>query len=368
LLLAALLLSGLFLAAAAVPIAWVETQCGPQSHEPSPAAIAPASGSGARFEPLITEPPYRQPLAGSYLSYPGWYVVHAHEDLAGVLETQDEYGFSYLAAITGYWSSLCGLRRFAASLGDSPDDWRMTLYLTGVGFSLEMVARGAYEETIGRLTAWWRGSEKLPEDRFALALAKDHARFLQQQRWQEYPFFGMLKRLWVETPWAGDGWVRRIERRFALSAGLMTKGVFATGVGWFAGASPADRRIRSVVRGLHAADREVDARIVTIRSLGDGRTVIETPRHRAFTEIVRALLARGRALTEIAGNERVLITVLLPDGRFADSPAAVQLFAYPLQARPGWRRVGLDANIPALGFTVSSIAAAGGEFEHLYDH
>jgi len=362
---------GLALLIVVIPIGWVETQCRPGARDASVTTIAPAPVSQAPFRPVIDTPPHRRELARSYLSYPQWQVVHAYQDLASVLASQDEAVFDYAGQLSQYWTSLCGLTRFAAALGATPAQWRATLYPIGAGFSIEMIAKGGYETTIGRLTAWLRGDGKTAEDRFALELARDHATFLQQRRWHNYPFFGMLGRFWAQTPLSGSGgwhWLRKIERRFALSVELAAKGVLATGTGWLSSTAPEDLRIRSVVRGLPPKAGGLDKQISMLRTLPDGRVVIETPRYRAFTGIVRGLLEGGHELTEIAGNERVLITVLVPEGKFADSPVAVQLFAMPVQSRAGWRRVGLDASIPALGLTIANILGAGGVFEHLYDY
>ncbi|MBC7778864.1 MAG: hypothetical protein H7125_02050 [Proteobacteria bacterium] len=349
----------------ALPVVWVETQCGPQGRVPSPASISP-SVDDARFVPIITALPHKRALAGSFLAYPQWYIVHAYEEFAAMLAREDEAAFDYVGSVTGYWSNLCGLTGFTAALGETSTESRAARYVSGVSFSLEMIVKGAYEETIGRLSARWRGREKTAEDRFALATASDQARFLRERPWHDYPFFDALRRFWAETPTSGGSRVRKVERRIALSGELATKGVYAWGVGWLARLSPAEQRVRSVVRGLRPADRSIEG-LTVVETLPDGRTLIETPRYRGYTEIVRTLLARGRELTEIAGNERVLVTVLLPEGKFADSPGAVQVFAYPLQARPGWRRVGLDATIPALAATLRRVVAAGGEFEHLYE-
>ncbi|MEG8007461.1 hypothetical protein U2444_14780, partial [Listeria monocytogenes] len=74
---------------------------------------------------------------------------------------------------------------------------------------------------------------------------------------------------------------------------------------------------------------------------GDGvpAVLIETPRYRAFTEILRGLGARNRTVLEIAGNRRILTTILLPAGTEIAIAGAAPLFAMPIQSQPGWRRV-----------------------------
>ncbi len=83
----------------------------------------------------------------------------------------------------------------------------------------------------------------------------------------------------------------------------------------------------------------------------------------------------GAALLEIAGNHRILITVILPE---ADSPAGKQaglaasgaapIFNLGIQSSPGQRRVGVDTPVRALVNDVGRIEAAGYRFEHAYDY
>jgi hypothetical protein len=86
-----------------------------------------------------------------------------------------------------------------------------------------------------------------------------------------------------------------------------------------------------------------------------------------FTEILAGLAVRGRGIVEIAGNDDVLITVLAPQGRAADKLRR-QLFEVPIQARPGWRRIGLDVKVASLASILRRLPEAGIELEHVYDY
>jgi hypothetical protein len=343
---------------AAAPIVWIETSC------QSPRDAAKSGG----FTPVITEAPWKRAQNASYLSYPEWYIVHAYEDLAGVMSARDESDFRYGASIGGFWTSLCTLTRVATRHGPVSSDWRGTLYVIGVSFSAEMAVKGAYESTLGKLTAWIRGERKTPEDQFALALARDYAKFLQQTPWYEYPFLAALGRFWSETSWSEGNWIRKIERRLALSLEWGVKSGYAVLIGKLAGLSPADLRIRSVVSGLDANDARAEPRIAVVQALGDGRTLVETPRYREFTTIVHGLLDRGRVVEEIAGNDQALVTVQVLEGTSLALPDANVVFSNPIQSRRSWRRVGLDVKLPALGAILAELAKSSAEFEHLYDY
>jgi hypothetical protein len=240
----------------------------------------------------------------------------------------------------------------------------------GLSFTAEMLIQGAYERTVGALTARWRGPEPTDEDRFNARLLADYAAFLRQTPWYRYPFDAELARLWHEVPFTPS--LRAVERRGALTLQYGVKWAYARGIAWLAGMDPAGLTIRSVVAGLDAADATADPRIAFLGPVpaGDGgpAALMETPRYRAFTEIVRGLGARGRTVLEIAGNRRILTTVLMPPGRAVTLAGAEPLFAMPIQSEPGWQRVGYDTAVEQLVAQIRAVEAAGGRFEHAYDY
>jgi hypothetical protein len=340
----------------ALPIVWTEAGCrNARLADPEP------------FQSVL-DAAHRRDEVNTYLTYPEWSIVHAYEDLAGVTRKGSESDFAYMRSVANYWSSLCSLTRLATSRGSIAFDYKLMLYTIGVSFAAEMGIKGAYELTIGRATAWLRGPRRTPEDDFALAVADEYAAFLRQTPWYEFPFGARLWRLWTQTPLWGENVVRKVERRIGLTLEYAGKAAYAKLIAMGAGASaPVALRLRSVVSGLDASDVAADNRIVAVRSLASGASEIDTPRYRAFTEILAGLAERGRDIVEIAGNDDVLITVLGPQGGAAER-LGKQLFWVPIQARPGWQRIGLDVKVASLSSIVRQLRQDGMELEHVYDY
>ena len=331
---------------------------------------APASRPPEAAAFGIDEPGYRRAEGDSYMTYPEWNIVHAYADLAEVTRQSSESGFDYLQAVRGFWSSLCGATSVASAAGGATVDQKVTNYIIGFSFTGEMMVQGLYERTLGALTAWWRGDAKTAEDVFAQKVLDDYAAFLQQTPWYRYPFLEKLSALWSETPFVPS--LRSIERRASLSLQYGAKSVYAALIGYMAGYSPAALTIRSIVSGLDETDLAAEPRIKKIREVesADGRhgTLIETPRYRALTNIIRGFSERKRSVLEIAGNRRILTTVIASDGKPLDVPGAVALFSLPIQSRLGARRIGYDTPVPALASQIGLVEAAGGQFEHAYDY
>jgi len=340
-----------------IPVAIVETQC-----TASPQAQTTDKGF------VVKIPGYQRAEGDSYLTFPEWYIVYAYDDLAGVTRQSSESSFDYLQSIRGFWTSLCGSTATAGAIGPVTLDQRVTNYIIGVSFTAEMALKGLYERTIGALTVLARGVERTPEDEFAQRLLDDYAAFLRQTPWYRYPFGPELIRFWKETPVNGGNPVRKVERRIALTLEYAGKAVYTQAIGWLAGYSPADLTIMSVVDGLDDTDLAADKRIRKVAALDGGFVLIETPRYQEFTEVVRGLGARGRNTSEIAGNRRILVTVLTTSQASAGATGSSEIFSIPVQSRPGWRRIGLDVEVAQLTQMIAAVEREAAVFEHAYDY
>ena len=354
---------GLALVVFVVACAWqilnVQYGCKPASS---------AANASTGFD--IDDPKYMRAEGDSFLTYPEWYIVYAYSDLAGVTRASSESSFDYFGSIGGFWSSLCGARRSTSLARPPTQDQMITDYIIGSSFMAEMVVQGLYERTIGALTVAWRGSARTKEDAFNLALLDDYAKFLEQTPWYRYPFADKLSELWHDVPFEPS--LRSVERRFSLSLQYGIKSIYAKGVEALAGLSPADLDIGSVVLVPSAQALPTDARIRPVRDVRetDGRegVLMITPRYREFTGIIREIGAKGVSFAEIAGNTRILTTVLVPPGNLPSASGAKPIFETDVQSMPGWRRVGYDTQVSAVAALPAAVEAHGAKFEHAYDY
>jgi hypothetical protein len=342
----------------AAPILWIEGACTePRITRELSARVVDDSG-------------YVRRESDSYLSFPKWHTVYAYEDLAGVLRDSDESRFAYGRQIAGFWGTLCGLHRVVTSRSRAAMDTKVMLYMIGWSFTAEMAIKGAYEKSVGRLFEWARGPRKTAEDEFAARDMQAYAAFLRRTPWYEYPFAARLSAFWRETPRRGPHVARKLERRLVVSTEYGVKAIYGTLIGFGADATlgPADPHIYTVVVGPGRRDLARDPRITIVRDLGAGRTLIRTPRHQAYTDFVVDLARRGWDVVEIAGNRRILITVLAPKAALPALSGTTELFELAIQSQPDRRRVALDVSVALLAATIRALERAGTVIEHVYDY
>lgn len=353
------LLVVVLLALVAAPIFWIEGLCAASR---DPLVRAPT--------PLVNDRGYTRRESDSYLSFPEWHIVYAYEDLAGVLRRGDESDFAYGRQILAFWRSLCGLTRVVTSRSEMGLGTKVMLYWIGWNFTADLALKGAYEKTIGRAFEWLRGADKTAEDQFAARDMQAYAAFLRQTPWYDYPFGARLAAFWRETPLGGTGLPRKLERRVVFTLEYGAKAVYSALIGFASDTAlgAASLEIHTVVVGLEAGDAARDRRITIVRDLGGGRTLIRTPRHRVYTDLMIDLARRGRDIAEIAGNHRILVTVLAPKGPLPALPGATALFEVAIQSIPQRRRVGLDVSVDRLAATIRALDKGGASVEHLYDY
>ena len=113
-----------------------------------------------------------------------------------------------------------------------------------------------------------------------------------------------------------------------------------------------------------AEDLRIHARVENAR----GVTVVTLPRYEAFTGQALALLQQGGRFVDIAGNDRILITVLTPASLATRELQADVVLDEPLLTDASVRRVGLAVEVHELQVVVARVQARGGRVEHFYDY
>ena len=323
------------------PVAYVEAFCR-------------ASPESRAFAPRVPAPD-RRPEANSYLTYPEWHIVFAYDGLAEVLKTGNENRFGYLASIRDFWRADCALTRIADRRGGADADTRVMIATIGVSFTLEMLLKGAYEDTVGRLAAAWRGPRKTPQDLVARDMAADYAAFLRHTPWYAYAFRSWIARLWAAPV---DGIVRGWER--GGGGGRGAGGGVAVGTG---AAAPT---IRSVVSGLPAARL---AAMADVRVVSDdaGGLLIETPRYARFTQLLAEIAEAGGTIEDIAGNERVMVSLTTRPGAAPPPRAGEVILRLPRSGFDG-DRVLVAVRIADLAALLRAVPLADPGIEHIFDY
>ena len=332
---------------------------------------APPATSTAETPSLpIDDANYRRLEANTYFTFPEWYIVYSFEDFGRFLETKPESEFPYFSQIAGFWRSYCGANRLGAGLPGDHLEYKRMVYVIGVSFTYELAIKGLYENTIGRLTEWFRGSTPSAEDVYARRVTQEYGTFLHEVPWYGFPFTEKLSGLWRETPLVGGNPVRSIERKVALSAEYLVKAGYASLLTLTIAAAGLsdDPEIRFVVKGDPAPILAAEPTVHLVRPLPDGMSLLIAPRYAAFTDLVKRLAPLNVEYVELAGNRRIMLTAIVPEGVKPAVSGTREVFSLPVDATPGMVRIGVDLDVADLSPIVNAYKAAGIEVEHVYDY
>lgn len=327
-----------------LPVGYVEMACIRQPVE-------------AEYTALLPEEHHR-PESRTLLTYPEWHIVHAYDDYAKVIAEGDPHEFGFIRAIRGFWSSLCELSYASAEHGGFPDETKQMVYTIGVSFTAEMLAKAAYEETLGRLAAMTRESPRAPLDVVSARQAAEYAEFLQQVPWYQWDFALDAQELADNT----SGSLRDTERLLALSLEYGVKSLYAGVIEQAVANVGADAlRLRMVVRDTTPEALAAYEGVTVIGPLGDGFE-IETPRYRVLTRLLQQMARDGVNFTEIAGNDDILLTATAPGGRVNDA-----LFSFPRQGHDDIRHLIL-LKVTELAQTLREMRTGPLTLEHIHDY
>jgi hypothetical protein len=352
----------LFVAAFWLKCAFVRPTVGPLP------TIARQQGSAA---PDIGEK-NRRPVEDSYFSYPEWYIVWSYEERAQYLPKNLPSGFPYFASIGQYWKSycfICGLTqsRHQFNFGD-----HLSSFVLGGSFALEYSIRGAYEQTIGRFSEWTSSHQLVEEDAYAARVAREYADFVYIRPFYEFHFAHALKQLWKETPVWGKHPVRKWERKFILSVDYGIEAIYAHAM-LFAShvtyGAESDETYAWIENAPETLFRDFP-RIKNVKQLGPQSFVVSIPRYQEFTDRAVELAKRDVHFAQIAGNDEIMLTVVVPKGRAYDLPPDLgrALFSEQFLTQFGVERIGLECPVRSLHSVLNYLGESGIKIEHIYDY
>jgi hypothetical protein len=319
---------------------------------------------------------YARDESAELITHPEWDLVYTSDAYARWLAAGKRPStFPYVASIGTFWRSyqrtwLAGRNRYSFPIGS-----HVKLVVIGLNTAIEYGLRGAYENSIGRLSELEIPPGGTDEDRYAAQVAKRYADLIQQRAWYEFGFGDALNGLWTSVPTAGPGSVRKWERRFALSVEYAIKSVFAGVVGWGAHAvSPPDEKQRQiVVAGWNDSITRLPAplsRIKPVKKLDRGYTLLSLPRSNAFRDALVALsdYSSSVRIAELSGAEIVTLSGTAPIGWIAP-PRTTVVLAHEVPTEPTRNRVLLQTSARDALDVLHQLRFDGKfQIEHIYDY
>jgi len=242
----------------------------------------------------------------------------------------------------------------------------------GGSFALEYSTRGAYAQTVGRLSEWSSSHELVEEDAYAARVAREYADFVYIRPFYEFHFAHALKQLWSETHFWGKHPIRKWERKFILSLDYGLTAIYAE---ILQAASHLTYGIESAETYTwieNAPDSILFElpRVKRVKDVGPNSHIVSIPRYQEFTDLAVQLAKRDVHFVRIAGNDEILLTVVAPHDWKSDLPGNEShlLFTEKFLTQPNVKRIALECPVSSLHIVLNDLAKRGVKIEHIYDY
>jgi FAD/FMN-containing dehydrogenase len=265
---------------------------------------------------------YARNESAELITHPEWDLVYSSEAYARWLASgKRPSGFPYLASVGTFWRAyqrtwLAGRHRYSFPVGT-----HIMLGVIGISTAIEYGLKGAYENTIGRLSELNIPRGGTAEDRYAASVAKRYVDLIEERGWYEFGFADALTGLWTTVPMTGPGIFRKWERRFALSAEYGIKSVYASliGLGTKSAYSPDETERGIVVAGWNDSiirSSPALSRVRAVKKLDRGYTLLNLPRYNPYRDALVALSDNSSTIrvAELSGAEIVTVSGTAPVG------------------------------------------------------
>jgi hypothetical protein len=293
---------------------------------------------------------YARPEDDTFLTYAEWYIVWSYQEKAVWQQTHLPSGFPYFQAIEQYWSGYCCSYsvvrdKYPFNFGD-----HLMLAVIGTSFTVEYALKGAYEDTVGRISEWSSGGKLIEEDCYAANIAQDYGVFVLERPFYEFKFLRAFRGLWTSTKLWGPHPVRKWERKVWLSLDYLVEAAYCS-------------LIQLASHATYGVEEDVTYAEVQNLAATPAVQIVKMPRYQSFTAAAMRLLASAARFVTIAGNRQIMVTAVVPRSWTFTLPVGEFLFSLDILTDPQSKRVALRVPVNELSQLIGLI-----QIEHIYDY
>jgi FAD/FMN-containing dehydrogenase len=304
------------------------------------AARMPANLPAEARMALDTIKSYARDEGKEFLTHPEWDLVYGSEAYAKWLEEGKRPSqFPYIGSVGTFWRSYRDTWTAAHERYDIDAGTHVMLGVIGISTAIEYGLKGIYEGTVGRLFELNMPNGGTAEDQYAAQVAREYAKLISTRGWYEFPFGAVLGRLWSDIPMTGPGFLRKWERRFALSGEYLIKAGYASliGAGTAAGYAPDELKRYVVAAGWSDS---VASGFTRVASLDRGYTLLAVDRYDPYRDALLTLSGHADRvrLAEVSGSEIVTVSGTAPAG-WQTRPRTAVVVSYPMPDDPSRTRM-----------------------------
>ena len=268
----------------------------------------------------------------TFLTIPEWYLVFNPVEYADYLEqNRNPSAFPFMASINEYWTLYD--RAVALSKDNYPEnsEYMTVLRVIGISTTIEYMWKAFYENTIGRLSHWAAGNQNTAEDKLIAQAQRAYSELIFDKAWYEFDFAHWIGRIWKDTSFFGDGFIRKLERKifFTLEFGFKTIYAKLIKLGAQTAFEQGDGLIYMTAKQANTNNPYL-TETTEIIARQDDRFLLSVPRWGEFSKTMPALAEYGYDFENISGNQLITATLVQDSNQAFKSNYAKKLFSFKI--------------------------------------
>lgn len=284
-------------------------------------------------------------LSQTYLVFPEWFIVYATDDLAKICKATYPSNFPYFLSIFQFWYAYIKVSMLTRKMTFN-FQYHIMLIIIGISFSMEMLIKGLYEKTIGRISWFLSGKKSTLEDQFLAEMTEEYGRFMHTIPWYKFDFPKWKHKL---TGVVNTTFFRSNERRLFIKTDLWIKTIYARIIGKGV-QTPDELTLEAVI-----TDNQKMPRIISI------------PRYQDFDNFINQFPPKYENFLEIAGNKVICLSIIT-EGRAILPNYVKRLYSLTLLTNANYQRVVIELNVEKLIEFVEFTKHREIKIEKIYDY
>ncbi len=306
-----------------------------------------------------------RPADQTFLTFPEWYLVFSPEEQAHYFKTHTSTTFPYMSHTAQIWQSY---RIVSDQIrGNYPPNpgYHFMIWVIGTSVTVEYSLKAWYETIIGRMTD--TREVLTDEDKFNIQFTDDYVTFIKDKPWYEFDFKSRLESLWTNTPFFGNHFLRKLERRYILTSELIVKTVYGKLIKLGTKTVYDDALPTTTVLVDSIPKNLPDIKV--LQKFPDKSALVSLPRYDKFNPVVCELAKEKFSFKEIAGNNSaILLTALVPSTTNISFENTQIVFTQPVSSDPTMKRVALATPVPQLHKLLNYLMQQNVKIEHIFDY
>ena len=112
---------------------------------------------------------------------------------------------------------------------------------------------------------------------------------------------------------------------------------------------------------------KTETKLFVVEQFADS-TLVSLPRYEEFGGVVQRLVRQGVRFREVAGNNEILLTTIVPSDWQPNLPAGRIVLSHPILTEVNRKRLGIVVPVNALHTVLPAMEQGGLKVEHLYEY